>query len=93
VLKQGIYKPFGGLEHGRCLGHGAVPVSVSEDIYKPVDKLDKIPESLDVPKLATQGRVYAHGFAMLEPGSDELHATYYQGINGVATPMFSEVIK
>jgi hypothetical protein len=60
-----IYKPFAGLERGRCLGHGAVPVSVIDEIYKPLPDLDNAPATIDQSKLGTTGGVYNHGYAVL----------------------------
>jgi hypothetical protein len=35
----GIYEPYAGLERGRCIGHGAVPVYATQTIYSPLEGL------------------------------------------------------
>ncbi|MGB3045793.1 MAG: metallophosphoesterase [Xanthobacteraceae bacterium] len=73
-----IYEPFAGLERGRCLGHGAVPVSVIDEIYKPLSDLSAAPVLIEQSRLATQGGVYNHGYALLSLESDICRAKYYQ---------------
>ncbi|KIZ40665.1 MULTISPECIES: metallophosphoesterase [Rhodopseudomonas] len=85
-----IYNPFAGLERGRCLGHGAVPVSVIDKIYEPLANLDVTPSLLDRSKLGTTGGVYNHGYALLTFNEDSCRAEYYQAANGVRTLVFDE---
>jgi hypothetical protein len=73
-----IYGPFAGLERGRCLGHGAVPVSVIDEIYKPLSDLSEVPTLIDQSRLSTRGGVYNHGYALLSLESDLCRAEYYQ---------------
>jgi hypothetical protein len=85
-----IYKPFAGLERGRCLGHGAVPVSVIDKIYDPVANLDETPDLLDQSKLGTTGGVYNHGYALLTFESNLCRAQYFQVANNGRALIFEE---
>lgn len=76
-----IYNPFAGLERGRCLGHGAVPVSVIDEIYKPLPDLDDAPSLIDQSKLGTTGGIYNHGHALLAFKGNSCRAEYYQATN------------
>ena len=73
-----IYQPFAGLERGRCVGHGAVPVSVIDEIYKPVAELEGAPLLVDQTRLSSRGGVYTHGYAVLSFEGDTCSAEYYQ---------------
>jgi hypothetical protein len=73
-----IYKPFAGLERGRCLGHGAVPVSIIDDIYKPLPNLEETPSLIDKTRLAARSGVYNHGYALLAFDGGQCRAEYYQ---------------
>jgi hypothetical protein len=88
-----IYKPFAGLTHGRCIGHGAVPVSVRDDIYKPLPGLTSVPEIIPDTMLRQQGGVWAHGYAMLNLGPDAVAARYYQDVDGKPDLIYSETIR
>jgi calcineurin-like phosphoesterase family protein len=87
-----IYKAFAGLERGRCLGHGGVPVSLADDVYKPVEGLVAVPEVIDEKKLGAQGGVYAHGFAIIDLDAESAKVTYLQDMNDKAVEIFSETI-
>ena len=85
-----IYQPFAGLERGRCVGHGAVPVSVIDEIYKPVSGLTETPALIDQSRLATRGGVYNHGYALLSLEADLCRAEYYQSTAKGRELMYSE---
>jgi Calcineurin-like phosphoesterase len=85
-----IYNSFAGLERGRCLGHGAVPVSVIDEIYKPLTDLDSTPSMLDPSKLGTTGGVYNHGYALLSLEGNTCRSEYYQATNKGRELVFSE---
>jgi Calcineurin-like phosphoesterase len=61
-----IYESFVGLNRGRCIGHGAVPVSITDDIYKPLKDRGQLPKILDGTRLGTSQGVYNHGYVLLE---------------------------
>jgi Calcineurin-like phosphoesterase len=86
-----IYEPYAGLSRGRCIGHGAVPVSVQDPIYSPLTELDDAPIAKSV-KLGTQGGVYNHGFAILELRDDSCEAVYMEVTGKGAQEMYREVI-
>jgi Calcineurin-like phosphoesterase len=87
-----IYQPFAGLERGRCIGHGAVPVSAQDDIYRPVPNLAGVPDIVPNTKLRRQGAVYAHGHAMITLGENTAEARYYQDLAGRPNLVHSEVL-
>lgn len=87
-----VYKAFAGLERGRCLGHGGVPVPLADDIYKPVEGLTSAPEVVNDKKLGAQGGVYAHGFAIIDLDVESAKVTYLQDINDKAVELFSETL-
>jgi 3',5'-cyclic AMP phosphodiesterase CpdA len=86
-----VYKPFAGLERGRCLGHGAVPVSVIDEIYKPLSNLESSPSLVDQSKLGTTGGVYNHGYALLAFEGDACRAEYYQKTKSGRAVMYTEM--
>ena len=90
----GIYEPYAGLERGRCIGHGAVPVAVTERIYSPVEGLRRPPRILPGTQLGLNGSVYAHGFAILILGDKvaPAQAEYYQCRDGKVEQLFVETI-
>jgi hypothetical protein len=89
-----IYEPYAGLERGRCVGHGAVPVDANESIYSPVEGLMRPPRIKPGTQLDLDGSVYAHGFAILTLGENDApaQADYYQCRGGKAERLFSEMI-
>jgi hypothetical protein len=87
-----IYKPFAGLERGRCLGHGAVPVSLADEIYKPVEGLALVPEIMENTNLGAQGGAYAHGFSIVDLDVESANVAYFQDLNDKPREMFSETI-
>lgn len=76
-----IYQPFAGLARGRCLGHGAVPVSVIDEIYKPLADLVDTPVIAAPARLGTTGGVYNHGYALLTFKGAECRVDYVQMTN------------
>jgi hypothetical protein len=87
-----IYRPFAGLERGRCLGHGAVPVSIQDDIYNPLRGHTEVPDMVPNARLSPQGAVYAHGYAMLSLGEEACEVRYYQNLSGQPDLVYSELI-
>jgi hypothetical protein len=85
-----VYEEFAGLKRGRCLGHGAVPVSIRDTIYEPIPGLDRTPTTVAKTQLARQSGVYAHGYALLTFNTSACRADYFQDINGKADLLFSE---
>jgi hypothetical protein len=73
-----IYKPYAGLDVGRCIGHGAIPVFGSESPYDVLDDLPNPPQLIDNTQLATVGNVYAHGYAMITFDGASAKVDYFQ---------------
>lgn len=76
-----IYQPFADLARGRCLGHGAVPVSVIDEIYKPLADLVDTPVIAAPARLGTTAGVYNHGYALLTFKGAECRVDYVQMTN------------
>ncbi|MBB3318712.1 hypothetical protein FHT77_004621 [Rhizobium sp. BK181] len=85
-----IYQPFEGVQRGRCIGHGAIPVSIKDEIYKPRHDLDHIPELMKNTELGTNGSVWNHGFTLLSFAADTCKAAYYELNNSVPREVFTE---
>jgi hypothetical protein len=88
-----IYAPFAGLQRGRCLGHGAVPVSILDKLYDTVPDLDQAPTIVANTQLQQQGNVYAHGYATLTFEHDACSAEYFQDVDGQPVLIHSEIIQ
>ncbi|HET9210195.1 MAG TPA: metallophosphoesterase [Thermoanaerobaculia bacterium] len=81
-----IYAPYAGLKRGRCIGHSAVPVFVTQQPYKSCvgDKIPLLPANPAVPgvpvMLGTTGGVYNHGYVILklDDASKTATVSYYQ---------------
>jgi hypothetical protein len=87
-----IYKPFAGLERGRCVGHGAVPTSIIDKIYQPLLDLSEIPPIVEEARLAKVGGVYAHGYVILTLQQEVCKASYYQDVGGRKELVYEERI-
>lgn len=84
-----ISKPFLGLEKGRCVGYGAVPIIYNEgNPYKATAKykgkpISPLPEMYPESVLDNNGEVYANGYAILNLNIDKTGtATYYSMFPG-----------
>ena len=88
----GIYKPFAGLKRGRCVGHGAVPVSLIDKIYDTLPDLEEPPEIIEATKLGATGGVYTHGYALLEFEGDVCRAEYFEQNNEGRSRVYVETI-
>lgn len=88
---QCIYKPYAGLDYGRCIGHGAIPVFASDNPYRAIANMADPPQLVPKTQLACPGDVYAHGYAMiaLDAGAAAVH--YFQDTD-YTQPMWSETI-
>ena len=92
------FDPYIGLERGRCIGSGAMPVALMWNPYKPLDNL-ALPDGVDAPpimnpdcRLGDDGDHYQHAFAVLEMNADVGSMVYYQvpGVDGDAEEIFRE---
>ena len=87
-----IYNPFKGLQRGRCLGHGAIPVSILDKIYQPLPNLDETPTIVPGTELKQQDAVYAHGYAIMQLSPEAARIDYYQDLMGRRARIYSEEI-
>ncbi len=87
---MGLYAPFAGLERGRCIGCGAIPMFVADQLYAPLVGL-RDPPALLPPRLAHDGSVQDHGYAMiaLDPAAGTARAEYY-GVGARTGLLYSE---
>ena len=88
-----LYKPYLGLEYGRCLGHSAIPVFAQDNPHAVVESIDDPPAIVDEAKLSVSGGVYAHGFAMLQLQGASVEVDYFEDRNDAAHRTYSETIK
>lgn len=82
-----VYAPYLGLDKGRCLGHGAVPVFVDAPPSAAATMIAD-PPRLVGPPLGSDGVTYAHGYAIVSLGAGTVD--YYQV--GQTAPMLSEAL-
>lgn len=84
---QVIYKPWQGVL-GRCIGHGAYPVGVTE--------IPATPQFAEVPlepvTLTKGPSFYAHGYAILELDGPSMRVSYYQDSDPENIAMFTETL-
>jgi Calcineurin-like phosphoesterase len=85
-----IYKRYAGLQYGRCIGHGAIPVFDSSSPYNALAGLDDPPQLIDNTQLRLDGKVYAHGYAMIKFNGPVATVDYFQGSD--VKPSFTERI-
>ena len=86
-----VYAPYSGLEKGRCIGCGAVPVFSGTNEAHPLAKLRNPPPLLQA-QLGVEGDVYTHGFVVLRLAADGSGtADYFEDHNG-AEQVFSEAL-
>ena len=85
-----IYAPYLGLQKGRCIGHGAIPVLIG-DGDDPLTKLVDPPKLLSHP-LGADGSVHAHGFAILTFAHDGSCQVGYYNDTDPGRPFYSETL-
>ncbi len=70
-----FYDSYAGISRGRCIGSGAVPVTVAEDPYGVEDSAIGFNRTAI---LDNDGRVYSHSFAIMEIDGPRGAIKYYQ---------------
>lgn len=85
-----VYKPYLGLERGRCIGHGAVPVFTTESQTVGPERIVDPPKLHSDVHLGTADQVYLHGFTMIEFGQDRSAAATYYDSTANTSPIFAE---
>jgi len=94
------FEPWAGLERGRCIGSGAMPVAL---MWKPYETLENLslPEGFDSPpimspdcRLGHDGDHYHHAFSVLTVDGSAGEMSYFQvpGVDGDAEVIFTEQI-
>jgi hypothetical protein len=73
--KTVVYGPYAGLRRGRCIGSGAIPVSVDERPYEP--RIASVPWIEQV-QLEHDGSLYSHGFGVVRLCGADGTVAYYQ---------------
>ena len=86
-----IYDEFAGLKRGRCIGHGAIPVSSDEDIYKELIGLPDLPKVTPKTMLSKTDSVWNHGYVILELDGSKCRTSYYQLSSGSEELVHCEV--
>jgi hypothetical protein len=85
-----LYNSYRGLQKGRCIGHGAIPVLTDPGPNDPRSRNVNPPGVVSVP-LGVDGQVYMHGFVILKLAPDgSATADYFQENSG-NTPMWSQL--
>ncbi len=87
-----IYESYLGLERGRCLGYGAIPVFREKDPYEPLEGITNPPALVGNTKLSVSGNVYTHGFAIVTLSADTATAEYFEDQAGKLHLVHSEQI-
>ncbi|HUF47196.1 MAG TPA: metallophosphoesterase [Vicinamibacterales bacterium] len=96
-----VYEPYGPLERGRCIGHGAIPIPKDTDPYVPDPRIVNPPRLVTDPKtseplrlpLDPAGEMYRHGYVILRLNDALGTATaeYYVG-GEPETPFYTETL-
>jgi predicted phosphodiesterase len=88
-----LYGPYLNLSAGRCVGHGAIPVTEADSPYAIQSDLTEIPPALHSPQMPLVSGLYAHGYAMLQLGVDGggIGVEYFS-MSTPDTPQFPETI-
>lgn len=85
-----VYDTYRGLNKGRCIGHGAIPV-LAQDEDSPLTKIASPPGLISVP-LGVTGQVHAHGFVILRFGHDGSCRAEYYNDTDPRQPAYSEAL-
>jgi hypothetical protein len=64
-----IYEPYLGLDRGRCIGHGAIPIFEEENPYLTLKGIVDPPRIISGTQLGIRDGAYEHGFAIASLGA------------------------
>jgi hypothetical protein len=92
-----VFEPYAGLDRGRCIGHGGIPVFQSENPYGASAKIADPPRLVEKVRLdafspgAMAEPLYAHGFAMiaLESSTRGASVSYFES-SRPGVPIYTE---
>jgi hypothetical protein len=82
---QVIYKPYQGVL-GRCIGHGAYPVGITEIAAQPAHA--EVP--IQNVRLSKGASFYSHGYVIMDLNGPEAQVSYYQDSDPGDQAMFTE---
>jgi len=85
-----VYQRYRGLDKGRCVGHGAVPV-LAQDENSLLSKVVNAPGVISVPP-GVDGQIHAHGFVILRFSHDGSCRADYYNDNNPNSPAYSEAL-
>lgn len=93
-----LFEPYAGLERGRCIGSGSMPVALMWEPYKTLENLALPAGFTEPPIMSEAGRLghdgdhYHHAFCVLDIEGPSGAMTYFQvpGIDGDAEPIHTE---
>ena len=94
------FEPYLGLERGRCIGSGSIPVALLWEPYTTLENL-ALPDEVNTPpvmspdcRLDHDGDMYHHAFCVLDIDGADGVMTYFQvpGVDGDAEPIHTEQI-
>jgi hypothetical protein len=88
-----VYQPYAGLDRGRCIGHGAIPVLASQNPYAVLAKIKNPPDLVQATRLGVDDAVYAHGFTIisLDSAGGPAKAEYYLS-SSADKPIYVEML-
>jgi hypothetical protein len=85
-----VYGPHLGLQHGRCIGHGAIPVALRVSDALGQERKKKFDVSVEGgARLPRAGLYYDHGYVLLELDGLSARAGYY-GQSDPEKPLYRE---
>jgi predicted phosphodiesterase len=85
-----FYKPYLGLQRGRCLGCSAIPVFVEDGFFNPKPDWN-VPVLDSAGKLGNDGAVYNLGYAIMQLDGPKASIAYYQD-SDETNPLYTEAI-
>jgi hypothetical protein len=85
-----VFQSYAGLERGRCIGHGAIPVFAADAPYNSPDALLDPPQLVAGTRLSVADDIYPHGYVMVTLRGPSAVFDYYTGTDD--RPFFSEVV-
>ena len=87
-----LYAPFAGLERGRCIGCGAIPMFVADQPYSTLPGLRSAPALLS-PRLGDDGVTYDHGYAVVTLGPHGPARAEYYGVGSRTGLLHAEALE
>ncbi len=86
-----LYAPFAGLERGRCIGCGAIPMFVADRPHATRPELQAPPPLLS-PRLGDDGTVFDHGYAIVSLDPVNGARAEYYGVGSRTGLLYAEAL-